>query len=99
MVLAHPDSAFWHHFHPWITQKMDLLSPTLTSRMQENQPIVPKVGPRRLPKCSLQSIKIDIWPSVCPLGVPLDPRITKMVSQVPKMEPEGLQNDNFKYKK
>ena len=24
MVLTHPASAFWHHFHPWITKKMDL---------------------------------------------------------------------------
>ena len=75
------------------------LSPTLTSQITENHTIVPKVGPRRLPKCSLKSIKIDIWPSVCPLGVPLDPMITKMVSQVTKMDPEGLQNDSFRYKK
>ena len=24
MVLAHPAVAFWHHFHPWITQKINL---------------------------------------------------------------------------
>ena len=24
MVQAHPASAFWHHFHHWITKKMDL---------------------------------------------------------------------------
>jgi hypothetical protein len=54
------------------------------------------VGPRRLPKSTLKSIKIDIWASVCPLGVPLDPRITKIVSQVPKKEPQGLQNDSFR---
>ena len=36
---------------------------------------------------------------MCPLGVPLDPWITKMVSRVPKMEPQGLQNDSFGYKK
>ena len=57
------------------------------------------MGPRRLPKCILKSIKIDIWPSVCPLGVPLDPMIEKMVAQVPKIEPEGLQNESFRYKK
>ena len=75
------------------------LSPTLTSQITENHPIVPKVGPRRLPKWTLKSIKIDIWPSVCPLGAPLDPMITKMVPQVPKIQPEGLQNDNLRYKK
>ncbi len=74
------------------------LSPTLTSQITENHPIVPKVGPRRLPKCILKWIKIDIWPSVCPFGVPLDPMITKMVPQVPKTNPEGLQYDSFKYK-
>ena len=24
MVIAHTASAFWHHFHPWITKNMDL---------------------------------------------------------------------------
>ena len=74
------------------------LSPTLTSQITENHPIVYKVGPRRLPKWTLKSIKIDIWPSVCPLGAPLDPMITKMVPQVPKIKPEGSQNDHFRYK-
>ena len=75
------------------------LSPILPPQITENHKIVPKVGPRRLPKSTLKSIKMDIWASVCPLGVPLDPRITKMVSQVPKKEPQGLQNDSFRYKK
>ena len=75
------------------------LSPTLTSQITENHPIVPKVGPRRLPKCSLKSIKIDIWPSLCPLGAPLEPMITKMVPQVPKTKPEGLRCDRFRCKK
>ena len=55
------------------------LSPTLTPQITENHPIVPKVGPRRLPKWIQKSIQIDIWPSVCPLRAPLDPMITKMV--------------------
>ena len=75
------------------------LPPTLTSQITENHPIVPKVGPRRLPKCTLKSIQIDIWPSVCPLAVPLDAMITKMVPQVPKTNPEGLQYDSFRCKK
>ena len=24
MFIAHTDTAFWHHFHPWITKNMDL---------------------------------------------------------------------------
>ena len=74
------------------------LPPTLTSQITENHPIVTKVGPRRLPKCILKSIKIDIWPSLCPLGAPLEPMITKKVPQVPKTKPEGLQYDSFKCK-
>ena len=49
------------------------LSPNLTSQITENYPIVSKVGPRRLPKWTLKSIKIDIWPSMCPLGAPPGP--------------------------
>ena len=75
------------------------LPPTLTSQITENHPIVTKVGPRRLPKCILKLIKVDIWPSVCPLGAPPGPMITEMVPQVPKIQPEDLQNDNLRYKK
>ena len=51
------------------------------------------------PQIILKSLKIYTWTSKCPLGDPLDPWITKMVSQVPKMEPQGLQNDSFMSKK
>ena len=75
------------------------LSPILVSKITENHKIMPKVGPRRLPKSIQKSIKIEIWASVRPVGVPLDPRITKMVSRAPKKEPQGLQNDSFWKKK
>ena len=71
-------------------------SPTLPSQITENHKRVPKVDPKRFHKSTLKSIKVDIWASVCPLGVPLDPRIIKMVSQVPKKEPQGLKNDSFR---
>ena len=71
-------------------------SPTLPSQITENHKIVPKVGPKRFPKSILKSIKVNIWASVCPLGVPLDPRIIKMVSRVPKKEPQGLKNHSFR---
>ena len=74
------------------------LSPILASQITENHKKVSKVGSRCLPKFTLKSIKMNIWPPVCPLGVLLDPRITKMMSQVPKMEPQGNQNDSFSYK-
>ena len=94
MVIAHAAIAFWHHFHPWITKNMDL--ETISHFAIPNHKIVSKVNPMKLPKSILKSIKVDIWASVCPLGVPLDPRIIKMVSQVPKKEPQGLKNDSFR---
>ena len=57
------------------------------------------MGPRRLPKCILKSTKMDTWTSRCLLDVPVDPWITKMVTQDTKMEPRGLQNDSLGYKK
>ena len=96
MVIAHAAIAFWHYFHPWITKNVHLEPvshfATLNHRKYQN---VPKVGPRRHPKSTLKSIKTDIWASVCPLDVPLDPRITKMISQVPKNDFQGLQNNTF----
>ena len=62
---------------PW-TWKLSPISLQITEHLK----IVPKVGPRRLPESILKSIKMDIWASVCLLGVPLE-----MVSQVPKKEP------------
>ena len=55
--------------------------------------------PQGTPKMILKSLKIYTWTSKSLLGDPLDPWITKMVSQVPKMEPQGLQNNSFTYKK
>ena len=74
-------------------------SPILPPRITENQANVPKVGLRRLPKSTLKSTRVDICASVCPLGVPLDTRITKVVSQVPKKEPQGLKNDSRQKKR
>jgi len=48
---------------------------------------------------SLKSCKMHTWTSKCLLGDPLDPWITKMVSQVPKMEPQGHHNVSFEHKK
>ena len=80
---------------PW-TWKLPPIPPT---QITENLQIVSKVGSTRLAKSSLKSIKTDIWAPVCPLGVLLAPEITKTVSQVPKIEPEGIQNDEFEHKK
>ena len=76
----------------WTWKLSSILQPQIT----ENHKIVPNMDPGRLSKSILKSIKSDIRATVCPLGVPLDPSITKMVSQVPRKEPQGLQNDNFR---
>ena len=96
MFIAHTAIAFWHHFHPWITKNMDLQ--TVSHFGAPNHRKITKGAQsdsQGTPQITLKSIKLDLWASVCPLGVPLDPRITKMVSQVPKKEPQGLQNDSF----
>ena len=65
------------------------LSPILPPKITENHQNVSKVGPRRLPESTLKSIKLDLR-NLCVLKcLLLDPRVAKMVSRVPKMEPPG----------
>ena len=40
---------------------------------------------KRVPKSLMKSIQIEIWASRCPLGVPVDLWITKMVTQGGKL--------------
>jgi len=47
-------------------------------------------------KTTLKSVKKDAWTSRCLPGVTVDRSITKMVTHT-KMEPQGLQHNNFKY--
>ena len=75
------------------------LSPTLASKILEKWQNVSKMGPKRLPKSTKKSIKTDTWTSSCLLGVPVDPWITKMITQGTKMESQGLQNVSFGDKK
>jgi hypothetical protein len=74
------------------------LSASSTPQITDNHKFVPKVCSRRLPKSNQKSIETDIWASVCPLGVPLDPRITRMVSQVPEKACRRFKNDSLRYK-
>ena len=100
MFIAHTAIAFWHHFHPWITKNMDLQ--TVSHFGTPNHRKIKKSAQsdsHGTPKMILKSLKIYTWTSKCLLGDPLDPWITKMVSQVTKMEPQGLQNNSFTYKK
>ena len=97
MVIAHTASASWHHFHPWITKKMDLepVSHFDTPNQQKIRKVPPmwtQETPQRHPKVN----KKEHLDPMCPLGVPLDPWITKVFPRVPKMKPQGLQNDSFK---
>ena len=55
MVIAHTASASWHHFHPWITKKMDLepVSHFDTSNQQKIRKVPPmwaQETPQRHPK-------------------------------------------------
>ena len=97
MVIAHAAIAFWHHFHPWITKSMDLetISNFATPNHRRSQNCT-QSGSQEAPQIHPKIDKMKIWTSRCPLGVPLDPRITKMVSQVPKEEAPGLQSNNFR---
>ena len=95
MVIAHAAIAFWHHFYPWATKNMDL--ETISHFANPNHRIsqkCPQSGSQEAPQIYPKSRKVDFWTSVCPLGIPLDSRITKMVSQVPKKDPQGLQNNS-----
>ena len=87
MVIAHSAIAFWHHFHLRITKNMDL--ETISNFAIPNH----RKSQNGTQSGSQEAPQIH---SVCPLGVPLDPRIIKMVSQVPKKEPQGLKNDSFR---
>ena len=70
-------------------------SPIWAPQITENSQKGAQSGYQETPKMILKSIKMHTWTSKCLLGNPLDPWITKMVSQVPKMEPQGLQNNSF----
>jgi hypothetical protein len=76
-------------------KQSSILAPQITEKSQKGT----QSDSQGTPQMILKSLKIYTWTSKCLLGDPLDPWITKMVSQVPKMEPQGLQNNSFTYKK
>ena len=85
MYIAHAAIAFRHHVPPQIIKNMDLETVShFDSRNHRKSQNYAQSESQGLPKSTLKSIKLHLWASVCPLGVPLDPRITKMVSQDPK---------------
>ena len=79
----------------WTWNQSPILAPQITEKSQKGA----QSGSQETPKMTVKSIKMHTWTSKCLLGDPLDPWITKMVSQVPKMESQGLQNVSFRYKK
>ena len=79
----------------WTWKQSSILAPQITEKSEKGA----QSDSQGTPQIILKSLKIYTWTSKCPLGDPLDPWITKMVSQVPKMEPQGLQNDSFMSKK
>ena len=79
----------------WTWNQSPILAPQITEKSQKGT----QSRSQELPKMTLKSIKMYTWTSKCLLGDPLDPRITKMVSQVPKIKRQGLPNVSFRYKK
>ena len=57
MVIAHAATAFWHHFHPWITKNMDL--ETVSHFDTPNQRKITKRWPKWDPGDSPNDPKID----------------------------------------
>jgi len=92
MFIAHAAIAFWHHFHPWITKNMDLdtiynFAIPNDRKSQNGTQSGSQEAPQIHPKID-KSGHLDLSVSIA--------RITKMVSQVPKEDPQGLKNDSFR---
>ena len=79
----------------WTWNQSPILAPKITDISQKGT----QSESQKPPRMTLKFIKMHTWIPKCLLGDPLDPCITKMVSQIPKMEPQGLQNNSFKYNK
>ena len=89
MFSAHPGTGCGCDFQPRITQKT-ILEPMLQSsanKSAKKHKTYSKLDPKRTPEPMKKSYKSKSAPQGVLSGVPLDPRITKMVSQVSRMEP------------
>ena len=76
---------------PWTWKQSSILAAQITEKSEKGA----HSDSQGTSQIMLKSIKTYTWTSKCLLGDPLDPWITKMVSQVPKMESQGLQNISF----
>ena len=79
----------------WTWNQSPILAPQITEISQKGT----QSESQKPPTMILKSIKMHTWIPKCLLCDPLDPLITKMVSQVPQIELRGLQNDSFNIKK
>ena len=61
----------------WTWKQSPTLAPKITEKSQKGA----QSGSQETPKMTRNSIKMDTWTSKCLLGVPVDPWITKMVTQ------------------
>ena len=100
MVITHTSTGFRQHFHLSIIRNMDLETVSqLGTQIIDKSQKAPQNDSQETPQMNPKTIKVNSWTPMCPLGVPLDPWITKVVPRVPKMKPQGLQNYRFGYKK
>ena len=74
MVIAHTASASWHHFHPWITENMDVESVSHfatpnTDKSQKGLQIDSQEPPQmdpKIDKIGLLDLQVPGW---CPFGI------------------------------
>ena len=96
LFVAHTAIAFWHHFHPRITQNMDL--ETVSHFGTANQRQITKMSPKWVPGDSKRHPQMDknehLDPNVS-IGCPCGHLDHQSGPRVPKMQPQGLQNNDF----
>ena len=79
----------------WTWKQSSIWAAQITEKSQKGA----QSGSQETSQMNQKPIKMHTWTSKCLLGDPLDPCIAEMVSQVPKMEPQGRHNVSFEHKK
>ena len=105
MFVAPTATAFWYHFHIWITKNMDLETASHfgTPKSKTNHKNVSKVDPRRLPKGIPESIKmktqtqcvhwVPLWTLASPKWSPGNQKWSRKVSKITVL---GIKSDSVR---
>ena len=106
MVIAHTASAFWHHFHAWITKNMDLeiVSHFGTPNHRQIRKRCPKWLPRdsqnnpKITKTAYLDLQVPVgWPLESPDHSNDHSRHPKWSLKVSKMSVFGTKSDTFQH--